>query len=291
MISLPVSHKRPATEEPLVQVGEKISVLWPGTGEDGIHDVELTAHVTSINQSSKRKDGSLYVYQLVFEDGTKRKTRLAHLRFHVIGGSSLRTDHMSKRVRSDDCLDISSITDVVPPSLMLGDMGVMGVGAERPPRKSLTDQSRTQYAYGWNRYVKYCAEKSLPLDAGDGSISEQMEAFLVYVITEDPVKTVTPSVANSYISAIGKTLMEAGQLESMSQIRTPKFTAQLEAFTKAHKLMKQQSQQEKDLVDHADHVVHLSSVCDDTHLQHHHHLDHDDGDQGSPPVEHSVIEV
>ena len=289
---IPLSHKRPATEEPLVQVGDKISVLWPGTGEDGIHDMEVTAHITSINQSSKRKDGSLYVYQLIFEDGTKRKTRLAHLRFHVIGGSSLRTDHMSKRVRSDDSLDISSITDVVSPSLMLGDMGVIGVGVDRSSlRKTLTDQSRTQYAYGWNRYVKYCAEKSLPLDAGDGSISEQMEAFLVYVITEDPVKTVTPSVANSYISAIGKTLMEAGQLESMSQIRTPKFTAQLEAFTKAHKLMKQQSQQEKDLVDHSDHVVHhIARVAEEEHRQHH-HLHRDDDDQAPPPVEHSVIEV
>jgi hypothetical protein len=283
-----MSHKRSVMEEPLVQVGDKINVLWPGNGEEGIPDVELTAHVTSINQSTKRKDGSLFIYQLIFEDGTKRKTRLANLRFNVIGGSSLRSsDHLSKRMRtSDDGLDLSvSDHHLSPQSLMLGGEINVLVNHERPMRKNLTEQSKTQYAYGWNRYVKYCAEKNLPLDAAGGSISEQMETFLVYVITEDPVKTVTPAVANSYISAIGKTLMEAGQLESMSQIRTPKFTAQLEAFTKAHKMMKQQSQEEKEHMQHIDHVVHQLQH-DHGHI---HHSQHDDDE--SQPVEHNVIEV
>lgn len=285
-----LNQKRSLGEEPLVQVGDKISVWWP-SGDEGGEEIELIAHVTSINQSSKRKDGSLFVYQLIFEDGSKRKTRLANLRFSVIGGSSLRaSDHLSKRMRNDDGLDMATIvsvsdhTDHLSPSLILGDIGV--IGNERPMRKILTEQSKTQYAYGWNRYVKYCTEKNLPVDGGGGSISDQMEAFLVYVITEDPVKTVTPAVANSYISAIGKTLIEGGQLESMSQIRTPKFTAQLEAFTKAHKMMKQQSQEEKEHMQHVQQVVrHLSRVGDDGVD------DDDDDDDHSQPVEHSVIEV
>lgn len=281
-----LSNKRSVVEEPLVQVGDKINVLWPGTGEDGSQDVELIAHVTSINQSTKRKDGSLFIYQLIFEDGAKRKTRLANLRFNVIGGSSLRSsDHLSKRMRtSDDGLDLTVSDHMSPQSLMLGgDINVL-VNHDRPMRKNLTEQSKTQYAYGWNRYVKYCAEKNLPLDGAGGSISEQMEAFLVYVITEDPVKTVTPAVANSYISAIGKTLIEAGQLEAMSQIRTTKFTAQLEAFTKAHKMMKLQSQEEKEHMQHIEQVV--------QHLQHDHHSHHSQHDDDeSQPVEHNVIEV
>mmetsp|Transcript_17014 Transcript_17014/g.17766 ORF Transcript_17014/g.17766 Transcript_17014/m.17766 type:complete len:251 (-) Transcript_17014:71-823(-) len=241
-------------EEPVVQVGDKISIAWP-TESGQLR--QCHADVIAIHQSTKRKDDSIYVYQLLFEDGSKKKTRLLGTQFTIIDSSSEYFDPSKKRSLSS-------------------------VDIDKPSKKILSEQSKTQYGYGWSRYVKFCAEKGLPLDGGGGSISDQMEAFLTYVVVEDPVKTVTPAVANSYISAIGKTLIETNQLASMSQIRTPKFTAHLDAYLKAFKLLKQQQQQQQllgDLVDEKDHQIQL-------------HIRPTDEDQsGEPPVEHSVIEV
>lgn len=246
-----MSQKRDMGEEPVVQVGDKISIAWPG--EAGQFQ-QCRADVIAIHQSAKRKDDSIFVYQLLFEDGTKKKTRLLNHQFTIIDSSTEYYEPSKKRHFEGDL-------------------------HERPAKKTLSEQSKTQYGYGWSRYVKFCAEKGLPLDAGGGSISDQMQAFLTYVVVEDPVKTVTPAVANSYISAIGKTLIEANQLASMSQIRTPKFTAHLDAYLKAFKLIKQQQQQQQQLHDKEDHHIQLHIRASDE--------DH----TGDPPVEHSVIEV
>ena len=249
-----MNQKRESGEEPVVQVGDKISIAWPD--ESGQFH-QCRADVIAIHQSAKRKDDSIFVYQLLFEDGTKKKTRLLNHQFTIIDSSSEYLDTPKKR-------------------------HYVGDTHERPAKKTLSEQSKTQYGYGWSRYVKFCTEKGLPLDAGGGSISDQMQAFLTYVVVEDPVKTVTPAVANSYISAIGKTLMEANQLASMSQIRTPKFTAHLDAYLKAFKLIKQQQQQPQQqhhMHDEKDHQIQI-------------HIRPSDEDQtGEEPVEHSVIEV
>jgi hypothetical protein len=249
-----MSQKRETGDEPVVQVGDKISIAWPH--ESGQFQ-QCRADVIAIHQSAKRKDDSIFVYQLLFEDGTKKKTRLLNHQFTIIDSSSEFFDPPKKRHYE-------------------GDNNIH----ERPAKKTLSEQSKTQYGYGWSRYVKFCTEKGLALDAGGGSISDQMQAFLTYVVVEDPVKTVTPAVANSYISAIGKTLMEANQLASMSQIRTPKFTAHLDAYLKAFKLIKQQQQQHQHHVhDDKDHQIQL-------------HIRPTNEDQsGEAPVEHSVIEV
>lgn len=249
-----MAQKRELGEEPVVQVGDKLSIAWPS--ESGQFQ-QCRVDVIAIHQSAKRKDDSIFVYQLLFEDGTKKKTRLLNHQFTIIDSSSDYYNSTAPKKRHHEA---------------------EGDHHERPAKKTLSEQSKTQYGYGWSRYVKFCAEKGLPLDAGGGSISDQMQAFLTYVVVEDPVKTVTPAVANSYISAIGKTLMEANQLASMSQIRTPKFTAHLDAYLKAFKLIKQQ-QQQQNLHDEKDHHIQL-------HLR-----AQSDEDQTEAPAEHSVIEV
>jgi hypothetical protein len=246
-----MSQKRDAGDEPVVQVGDKLSIAWPS--ESGQFQ-QSRADVIAIHQSAKRKDDSLFVYQLLFEDGSKKKTRLLNHQFTIVDSSTEFYDPPKKRHYEGETID-------------------------KPAKKTLSEQSKTQYGYGWSRYVKFCAEKGLPLDAGGGSISDQMQAFLTYAVVEDPVKTVTPAVANSYISAIGKTLMESNQLASMSQIRTPKFTAHLDAYLKAFKLIKQQQQQQQQMHDEKDHQIQL------------HIIPSDEDQSGEPPVEHSVIEV
>jgi hypothetical protein len=248
-----MNQKRPMLDEPVVQVGDKISISWPN---DSGEYQECRADIISIHQSTKKKDGSLYVYQLLFENGTKKKTRLLNEQYAVIDSiPSHFLDLSRKRSLEEDSLQDTLL--------------------DRPSKKSLTEQSKAQYGYGWNRYVKFCAEKGYPLDASGGSISDQMEAFLTYVVIEDPVKTVTPAVANSYVSAIGKTLIEANQLQSMAQIRTPKFTAQLEAYTKAYKFLKAE-QMNGQMHDHQHNEIQLQASPEH---------------QGQQPVEHSIIEI
>mmetsp|Transcript_20932 Transcript_20932/g.30167 ORF Transcript_20932/g.30167 Transcript_20932/m.30167 type:complete len:287 (+) Transcript_20932:115-975(+) len=220
-----------------VQIGDKVKVLWPLRGED---PHECQAVVESVAKR-KRKYGGISC-KLLFEDGVQRRAVLTPGEYSVLDkdtGSFVPSAKKQKRNESATG-NADGETPIIASAAIAPSDNPMMFLSDRPMKRSLSQQSKTQYMYGWNRYAKFCAERGLSVDAAGGSISEQMEAFLTFVVVEDPVKTVTPAVANSYISAIGKMLIEANQIESMAQIRTPKFNAQLEQYTRAFKLLKQQ---------------------------------------------------
>ncbi len=86
------------------------------------------------------------------------------------------------------------------------------------------------YLSRWNRYLQFCSYKNISIDGtANGSqhklpVQELIEIFYVYLI-EGPHKNISSSVANQYISVVGKHLLEANVISSMKEIRTPEFKA------------------------------------------------------------------
>lgn len=83
----------------------------------------------------------------------------------------------------------------------------------------MSAESERQYTFGWKRYVEYCHQHNLdPLVGGGANGGErgsntitpasQVMEFARYLM-ENPEKSVKPAAANSYVSAVGKKLVEA----------------------------------------------------------------------------------
>eukprot|EP00603_Paraphysomonas_imperforata_P001166 CAMPEP_0114414278 /NCGR_PEP_ID=MMETSP0103-20121206/1304_1 /TAXON_ID=37642 ORGANISM="Paraphysomonas imperforata, Strain PA2" /NCGR_SAMPLE_ID=MMETSP0103 /ASSEMBLY_ACC=CAM_ASM_000201 /LENGTH=289 /DNA_ID=CAMNT_0001582411 /DNA_START=54 /DNA_END=923 /DNA_ORIENTATION=+ len=85
----------------------------------------------------------------------------------------------------------------------------------------MKEESQKQYTFGWKRYNEYCQIHNLNTLIGDkASPSTQILEFARYLM-QNPGKTVKSAVANSYVSAVGKKLLEANVITAMRDIRTP----------------------------------------------------------------------
>lgn len=84
----------------------------------------------------------------------------------------------------------------------------------------MKEESQKQYTFGWKRYTEYCQMHSLDPLVGQVSPATQILEFARYLM-QNPGKTVKSAVANSYVSAVGKKLLEAGVIAAMRDIRTP----------------------------------------------------------------------
>ena len=89
----------------------------------------------------------------------------------------------------------------------------------------VSEESQKQYAFGWKRYEQFCQQRGWdPLarsqpDSGNSPASQVLE--FARDLMENPDKAFKPSAANSYISAIGKRLVEAKVINTVRDIRTP----------------------------------------------------------------------
>jgi hypothetical protein len=80
----------------------------------------------------------------------------------------------------------------------------------------MSAESERQYAFGWKRYSEYCVQHGLdPLvgewSSGSGSgvsPAQQVMQFAKHLM-QNPEKPVRPAAANSYVSAVGKKLVDA----------------------------------------------------------------------------------
>ena len=96
----------------------------------------------------------------------------------------------------------------------------------------MKEETQKQYTFGWKRYTEYCELHNLntllreDADADTGTHTPsagpaaQILAFAQYLM-QNPGKTVKSSVANSYVSAVGKKLLDAKVITAMKDIRTP----------------------------------------------------------------------
>lgn len=85
----------------------------------------------------------------------------------------------------------------------------------------MKEETQKQYTFGWKRYMEYCQIHSLdPLVGENASAATQILEFARYLM-HNPGKTVKSAVANSYVSAVGKKLLEANVITAMRDIRTP----------------------------------------------------------------------
>jgi hypothetical protein len=85
----------------------------------------------------------------------------------------------------------------------------------------MKEESQKQYTFGWKRYTEYCQIHNLNVMIGDkASPATQILEFARYLM-QNPGKTVKSAVANSYVSAVGKKLLEANVITAMRDIRTP----------------------------------------------------------------------
>ena len=74
---------------------------------------------------------------------------------------------------------------------------------------SMKEESQKQYTFGWKRYTEYCSIHGLDPMIGDKSNADtQILEFARYLMS-NPAKSVKSAVANSYVSAVGKKLLEA----------------------------------------------------------------------------------
>jgi hypothetical protein len=84
------------------------------------------------------------------------------------------------------------------------------------PNTTMSAESERQYAFGWKRYSEYCVQHGLdPLvgewSSGSGSgvsPAQQVMQFAKHLM-QNPEKPVRPAAANSYVSAVGKKLVDA----------------------------------------------------------------------------------
>ena len=77
----------------------------------------------------------------------------------------------------------------------------------------MTVESEKQYAFGWKRYVDFCKSRNFDPMARKKSDSENVPAAQVILfakhLMENSEKPVKPAAANSYVSAVGKKLVDA----------------------------------------------------------------------------------
>ena len=86
---------------------------------------------------------------------------------------------------------------------------------------AMKEESQKQYTFGWKRYTEYCQIHSLDTLVGEkANPASQILEFARYLM-HNPGKTVKAAVANSYVSAVGKRLLEANVISAMRDIRTP----------------------------------------------------------------------
>jgi hypothetical protein len=107
--------------------------------------------------------------------------------------------------------------------------GGNGAAAEKKRRTSVEGapvdgakkgETQKQYTSGWKRYAEYCDAHSLNTLVGDQDPASQILEFARYLM-QNPGKTVKSAVANSYVSAVGKKLLEANVITEIREIRTP----------------------------------------------------------------------
>jgi hypothetical protein len=85
----------------------------------------------------------------------------------------------------------------------------------------MKEESQKQYTFGWKRYAEYCQLHGLDtMVAENASPATQILEFARYLM-QNSGKTVKSAVANSYVSAVGKRLLEASVITAMRDIRTP----------------------------------------------------------------------
>lgn len=85
----------------------------------------------------------------------------------------------------------------------------------------MKEETQKQYTFGWKRYTEYCELHSLNTLVGESTTpAVQILEFARYLM-HNPGKTVKSSVANSYVSAVGKKLLDANVITAMKDIRTP----------------------------------------------------------------------
>lgn len=105
----------------------------------------------------------------------------------------------------------------------------------------MTAESERQYTFGWKRYVDFCEQFNLdPLcqsKDNPSTPSQQVLQFARYLM-EHPEKAVRPAAASSYVSAVGKKLMDAKVIDSMRDIRTQEMK---EYFIVSNEMQKRQS--------------------------------------------------
>lgn len=96
-----------------------------------------------------------------------------------------------------------------------------GSGSDGEGSLVMKEESQKQYTFGWKRYNEYCQLHNLNTLIGDkASPATQILEFARYLM-QNPGKTVKSAVANSYVSAVGKKLLEANVITAMRDIRTP----------------------------------------------------------------------
>lgn len=247
--------EKKATHEHLAspEIGSYISVEWELDGGDTL---KATGHITDkrvFEEPAKpTKYKILFDEDLVFANGEVKRemwTKLAGLKFSILSttahasmAAALAAPQMGQMVDRREGEELNSMVRINPAEG--GSLDVLNMSN----RKSLMDVSRRQYSFGWKRYLDFCMLKGVAIDGSCPDykieLSELMESFLVYLV-EGAEKTVTPTVANQYISAVGKFLLESKVIDSIKDIRTAKFQKTLSTYTKQIKLAKEQERQQQ----------------------------------------------
>lgn len=74
----------------------------------------------------------------------------------------------------------------------------------------MKEESQKQYTFGWKRYAEYCSVHSLDTLIGAHAAPDSQILEFARYLMQNPAKSVKSAVANSYVSAVGKRLLEAG---------------------------------------------------------------------------------
>ena len=86
--------------DPVVQVGDRLQVSWPLL--DGASTQDFTGRVITVTKTNKVKNGSIYKYEIQFDDGDLQITRLLHLKWNKL--TDIRSKKQ-KRVPGNSCRD------------------------------------------------------------------------------------------------------------------------------------------------------------------------------------------
>ena len=94
-----MKHPKESDKAPAVTVGIKIDVDWPCI--DGSSQ-RCSGTIQSVTESSKKKQGSYFKYEIKFDDGDVYSTRLLHLNWSLSPASEETAVVGSKRRRKSE---------------------------------------------------------------------------------------------------------------------------------------------------------------------------------------------
>lgn len=171
--------------------------------------------------------------------GKAKKAKTEH---HLLSMEDGSTDSKEDGIKEDSKEDSSMAESSSEAAAAIKKKRKRATAAEKkdapPPLEGLEggmkEETQKQYTFGWKRYVEYCELHSLNTMVGEQVCpANQILEFARYLM-QNPVKTVKSSVANSYVSAVGKKLLEANVITAMRDIRTAELKELFAEAGRAH---------------------------------------------------------